>query len=159
MYSLNCTLLATPKPVENPCRPSPCGPNSQCRETNNHAICSCSVGYIGVPPMCRPECVVSSECPQNKACINEKCVDPCPGTCGHNTRCNVVNHNPICSCSSGYTGDPFIGCERIIESMKLSNFVLHDLFVNSHYLFHSSSYLTGPYQSLCSLAMRTKFAM
>lgn len=159
MYSLLCTLLATPKPVENPCRPSPCGPNSQCRETNNHAICSCSVGYIGVPPMCRPECVVSSECPQNKACINEKCVDPCPGTCGHNTRCNVVNHNPICSCSSGYTGDPFIGCERIIESMKLSNFVLHDLFVNSHYLFHSSSYLTGPYQSLCSLAMRTKFAM
>jgi hypothetical protein len=65
--------------------------------------------------MCRPECVVSSECSLNKACLNEKCGDPCPGTCGQNARCNVVNHNPICSCSSGYTGDPFIGC-KMMES-------------------------------------------
>ena len=68
--------------------------------------------------MCRPECVVSSECSLNKACINEKCVDPCPGTCGQNARCNVVNHNPICSCLPGYTGDSFIGCERV-ESKEI----------------------------------------
>lgn len=68
--------------------------------------------------MCRPECVVSSECPLNKACINEKCADPCPGTCGQNARCNVVNHNAICSCSPGYTGDPFVGCSEP-ESKKL----------------------------------------
>lgn len=105
----------TRKPIENPCRPSPCGPNSQCREINDQAICSCLPSYIGIPPMCRPECVVSSECPLNKACLNEKCADPCPGTCGQNARCNVVNHNPICSCSPGYTGDPFTGC-KVVES-------------------------------------------
>jgi hypothetical protein len=68
------------------------------------------VGYIGTPPSCRPECVVSADCPQDKACLNQKCKDPCPGTCGQNARCQVVNHNPICSCPPGHTGDPFNRC-------------------------------------------------
>lgn len=84
-----------------------------CREVNGHAVCSCNVGYIGAPPMCRPECVVSSECSQDKSCVSQKCVDPCPGTCGVNAQCRVVNHNPICSCLTGYTGDPFIRCAKI----------------------------------------------
>lgn len=42
--------------------------------------------------------------------MNNKCQDPCPGTCGQNTNCQVVNHNPICSCSESYTGDPFTIC-------------------------------------------------
>jgi hypothetical protein len=95
----------------NPCIPSPCGPNSQCKEINMHAVCSCKPNYIGMPPSCRPECVTSSECPQDKACVREKCIDPCPGTCGLNARCKVLNHNPICTCSPGYTGDPFIQCQ------------------------------------------------
>ncbi|KRT79970.1 hypothetical protein AMK59_6537, partial [Oryctes borbonicus] len=72
----------TQEPITNPCQPSPCGPNSQCRELNNQAVCSCLPSYIGSPPSCRPECVVSSECAPNKACIQQKCTDPCPGTCG-----------------------------------------------------------------------------
>ena len=99
--------------VINVCSPSPCGPNSQCREVNGQAVCSCLPTYIGSPPGCRPECVVSSECPQNKACVNQKCVDPCPGTCGQNAQCTVINHSPICSCISGYTGDPFVICRPI----------------------------------------------
>lgn len=98
---------------QNPCHPSPCGPNSQCREINGQAVCSCIQGYIGSPPTCHPECVVNSECPQNQACTNQKCRDPCPGTCGINARCSVVNHNPICSCPSRYTGDPFVRCQPI----------------------------------------------
>ena len=98
--------------VTQPCNPSPCGPNSQCRTVNQHAVCSCSPGFMGSPPSCRPECVVSSECPQDRACINQKCVDPCPGTCGLNARCQVVNHNPICSCAPGFTGDPFSRCQQ-----------------------------------------------
>lgn len=90
--------------------PSPCGPYSQCRVVNGHAVCSCQPDYIGTPPACRPECMVSADCPQDKACINTKCKDPCPGTCGLNARCNVVNHNPICSCALGFTGDPFVRC-------------------------------------------------
>lgn len=98
-------------PPQNPCEPSPCGPNSVCRVTSGHAVCSCVPGYIGAPPSCRPECVVSAECPQSQACINQKCADPCPGTCGVNARCQVTNHNPICSCPPRYNGDPFVRCQ------------------------------------------------
>lgn len=98
---------------KNPCNPSPCGPNSQCREINGQAVCSCVPGYMGSPPACRPECVVSSECALNKACVNQKCMDPCLGTCGVGAVCQVVNHNPICSCPPKYSGDPFIRCQPI----------------------------------------------
>jgi len=105
--------IAQEEPPRNPCQPSPCGPNSQCREVNGQAVCSCLPTYIGSPPGCRPECTVSSECPQNRACVNQKCVDPCPGTCGINAQCSVINHSPICSCTTGFTGDPFTRCFAI----------------------------------------------
>lgn len=98
-----------------PCQPSPCGPNSQCRPHNGQAVCSCVAGYIGTPPTCRPECVNSQECSLNLACLNQKCRDPCIGTCGINARCTVVNHNPICSCPSHYDGNPFARCMPIVE--------------------------------------------
>jgi hypothetical protein len=98
------------EPIIDPCQPSPCGPYSQCRKINNVAVCSCMTNYIGSPPNCRPECMHSSDCNADKSCISQKCRDPCHGTCGINARCQVVNHNPICSCSPSYTGDPFIRC-------------------------------------------------
>lgn len=94
----------------NPCNPSPCGPNSKCREINGQSVCSCIEGYLGIPPTCRPECITSSECLLSQACVNQKCINPCPGTCGIKAHCQVVNHNPICSCPSGYIGDPFTKC-------------------------------------------------
>lgn len=99
--------------VVNPCQASPCGPNSQCRELHNQAICSCLPEYKGNPPNCRPECTVSSECSLEKACVNQKCVDPCPGTCGLRAQCTVINHSPICSCPLDNTGDPFTICNPI----------------------------------------------
>lgn len=114
--------MAEPIPDE-PCKPSPCGPYSQCRNINGHAVCSCLSDYIGTPPSCRPECASSSECSLDKACINQKCVDPCPGVCGRNARCQVTNHNPICSCSPGFRGDPFIQCLPEESKLRLSLFV------------------------------------
>ena len=95
---------------KNPCHPSPCGEYSNCRVVNERAVCTCASNYIGVPPNCRPECMINSECSRYKTCLNQKCVDPCPGTCGQNARCQVVNHSPICSCLNNYVGDPFIAC-------------------------------------------------
>lgn len=80
---------------------------------NDQAICSCLPTYIGSPPFCRPECVVNSDCPQNRACRNEKCVDPCPGACAPEAICTVITHSAICSCPPGHTGDPFYRCTRI----------------------------------------------
>lgn len=94
----------------NPCSPTPCGLNSECRVVNGQAVCSCIRGYLGSPPTCRPECIVSTDCPQNEACTNQRCTNPCPGSCGVGAQCNVVNHNPICVCPLRYTGDPFVRC-------------------------------------------------
>lgn len=110
---------------ENPCINNPCGPNSQCRVIGNQGACSCLPNYIGRPPNCRPECVINSECPSNKACINERCIDPCVGKCGHNALCSVVKHNPVCNCLSGYEGDPFTRCTVIPVTCK--TLILHFL--------------------------------
>jgi hypothetical protein len=83
------------------------------------AICKCIEGYIGSPPTCRPECIGSSDCSQVLACINQKCQDPCPGVCGLNAQCLVRNHNPICSCSEGFTGNPFVSCSLISKHYTL----------------------------------------
>lgn len=123
------TVLAVEVEV-NPCHPSPCGPNSQCTERNKQAICTCLPQFFGAPPNCRPECVVNSECPLNKACVNQKCVDPCPGVCGQNAMCTVLNHSPYCTCQDGFSGNPFTRCyqvtiaprknrDKIFSSMKL----------------------------------------
>ncbi|CAH1100710.1 unnamed protein product [Psylliodes chrysocephalus] len=114
-----CSKIEKPPP-SNPCYPSPCGPNSQCRDIYGQAVCSCLQGYFGAPPTCRPECVSSSECPLNRACVNQKCVDPCPGTCGINALCQVVSHNAICTCPERYSGDPFIRCQLVIVSERPS---------------------------------------
>lgn len=108
-----CRPIQIKEIPREPCSPSPCGPNSICRVVNSVAVCSCQPGQIGSPPACRPECIVSAECALTEACLNNKCVDPCPGTCGQNARCQVVNHNPICSCAQGNTGDPFSRCYPI----------------------------------------------
>lgn len=44
------------------------------------------------------------------ACINNRCVDPCPGICGVHAICDVSNHIPSCSCPTGYSGNAFIAC-------------------------------------------------
>ena len=105
-------IFLAPEPVvsRNPCEPSPCGPNSQCRGVNDAPSCSCSPEFRGTPPNCRPECVSNSECPSQLACVNQKCRDPCPGSCGTNAECRVVSHTPMCVCPSDYTGDPFTQC-------------------------------------------------
>lgn len=102
---------ATPQEVINPCNPSPCGSNAVCREQFGAGSCQCLPDYFGNPyEGCRPECVVNSDCPSNRACRQNKCVDPCPGVCGQNAQCQVVNHAPNCVCHVGYTGNPFQFC-------------------------------------------------
>ena len=90
--------IETPQPIiRDPCNPSPCGPNSQCRDVNGQAsrfkdesfkapivnnlikisnillVCSCLSSYIGAPPNCRPECVTNSDCALHLACVNQRC--------------------------------------------------------------------------------------
>lgn len=97
----------TEPPSIDPCALSPCGANAIC----DNGECRCLPEYIGNPyEACRPECILNSECARDKTCLKNKCKDPCPGICGQNAQCDVVNHIPVCSCPSGYIGDPFVSC-------------------------------------------------
>lgn len=96
--------------IVDKCQSQRCGANAQCRD----GICTCLPEYQGDPYQgCRPECILSSDCSKDRACIRQKCKDPCPGTCGQNAECAVINHIPMCSCLSGHTGDAFVLCRPI----------------------------------------------
>lgn len=114
-------ISSSTEPSHNPCNPSPCGPNSICREINQQAVCSCVSGYLGSPPSCRPECIQDLECPHNRACSNKKCIDPCTGACGIRAECRVINHKPICTCLHGYTGSPHVLCHLSKKFFNLKN--------------------------------------
>lgn len=106
----NCVLRPAVEAPPDACNPTPCGPNASC----NNGICTCSPEYQGDPYTgCRPECVTSTDCSINLACKNNKCVDPCQGTCGQNAVCNVFNHIPMCSCPAGTTGNAFAICTPV----------------------------------------------
>jgi hypothetical protein len=121
-----CIFFAANSPVHsepdvNPCEPTPCGPNAQCKSINGQPDCSCLPEMTGSPPNCRPECVIDSDCPSEKACIRSKCQDPCQFACGENADCNIINHIPICTCPQGYDGNPFIACLNFNSGIKTSN--------------------------------------
>lgn len=114
-YDYRFILVA--EPIEtDPCNPSPCGPNAQC---SGDGVCTCLPEYQGDPYVgCRPECVVSADCARDRACMQSKCRDPCPGTCGQSAICDVINHIPMCSCPAGYTGNAFVECRPVPGMLK-----------------------------------------
>lgn len=116
----------------NPCTPSPCGLNSKCDVVAEQAKCTCLANMVGIPPDCRPECVISSDCSSNLACINQRCTDPCRGSCGLNAECRVVNHAPECSCREGFSGNAFAECRPNPIHGKI-----HDVFADAFGELHS----------------------
>lgn len=144
---LNLEPIFIEDPVPNACNPSPCGPNSQCRDVNSQAICSCLPGYLGETPYCKPECLSASDCPLTRTCVNQKCVDPCAGACGLHANCKVINHNAVCYCSPRYTGDPFNRCRPVAIGIEASrsgeemNHILLKSWSKALTLAHLSSFL------------------
>lgn len=96
-----------------PCLLMPCGKNAICVEEHGIPKCKCVPPFIGNPYIdgCEAECVVNQDCDNHLACFNQHCRDPCPGVCGSNAKCEVIDHVPVCSCLPGYTGDPFDSCK------------------------------------------------
>lgn len=137
----------------SPCTPSPCGSNAICKEQNQVGSCTCLPEYIGNPyEGCRPECVINSDCSSTLACIRSKCQNPCPGTCGQNAECQVVNHLPSCTCIPGYTGDPFRYCNLVTQPGNYFRYnpiielTLWNIFmcIQRSILFHSTSRSSRP---------------
>lgn len=110
-------LNFTEPEYRDPCASIQCGLNAICSvDGSGAATCSCLPGYFGSPLTtgCRLECVLNGDCPRNRACVRNKCVDPCPGVCGYRAQCDVINHSPVCSCPTPLQGDPFVLCKEVL---------------------------------------------
>ena len=96
-----------------------------CEKVSFHSSYKCFFSLFSCPVTIQPmpihetiivileqECTSDLECPNDKACINLQCLDPCTlrGACGINALCRVVMHKPRCSCPQCYIGLPRAVC-------------------------------------------------
>lgn len=93
----------------NPClapKQSICPKGKQCDVVEHRAVCVCIED-------CHPTvsiCLRDNGCPQNLACINYQCKNPCKEACG-DAPCSVEDHHPVCKfCPTGYIHDEKHGC-------------------------------------------------
>lgn len=108
------------------CNPNPCGPNAFCEPGidnltgEDRPVCLCEPGYRGngVTGCTRGDCVSlnHNQCPNDKACYDSTCIDPCSPTfcggdrcCNPTANCRAVDHKAECSCPPGTEGDPRTG--------------------------------------------------
>ena len=66
---------------------------------------------------CLGGCRASNNCPSDRACVRGKCSDPClaSGVCGKGAICSAASHVAVCSCPSGFRGDPDLECRGKFE--------------------------------------------
>lgn len=90
-------------------------------DERGNCVCPIEFGYRldsrgNCIPIGGPECEEDFECPDNKFCnpATKTCDDPCANKhCGINALCNATNHQAICQCITGYTGDPDVLCSKL----------------------------------------------
>uniref|UniRef100_A0A182SXM8 EGF-like domain-containing protein n=1 Tax=Anopheles maculatus TaxID=74869 RepID=A0A182SXM8_9DIPT len=97
----------------NPCfgngkRSAPCPDDKACVVVDHRPTCVCMKD-------CSPSlsiCLRDSGCPDELACRNYQCVNPCETTtCAEDTPCYVEDHKPICKfCPPGFVKDVRHGC-------------------------------------------------
>lgn len=137
----------------NPCEPNPCGLNTLCQVLNNRAVCSCLTDFLGDPQTgCQPECTINSDCSNDKACINMKCVNPCTlGTiCGSNAECSCSYHTPSCACRPHFVGNAFIHCYPESKSSILLDRLYYSTVILSNHLAQLMIIKTISHLSHCS---------
>nr|XP_027235383.1 neurogenic locus notch homolog protein 4-like [Penaeus vannamei] len=105
--------------VSNPCT----GDNTACRGINHRPVCQCLPGFVGnpfieckrpLPSTPSPECLSDRECPDNKACAQRECINPCilSNPCSLYAECTTRDHFPVCTCILGFTGNGYF-CDRL----------------------------------------------
>lgn len=91
----------------------------------------------------QPECTKYDDCPFDKSCVNQKCVSPCSlaDSCGRGSFCHAQNHQPVCRCPNGYTGDPRVACNprKYLLNFKIINFLT--MFLSISQFIHGLQHL------------------
>ena len=60
------------------------------------------------------ECKVNADCPLDKACVSNECINPCRQTsCGDRAECKVDYHQSRCVCPPGLQGNPIVKCVSV----------------------------------------------
>ena len=60
------------------------------------------------------QCQRDEDCPFDKTCKSNECVDPCPLTiCGSRATCKPQRHKGICVCPPGLQGNPYVSCTEV----------------------------------------------
>jgi len=79
----------------------------------------------------RGECQHDTDCPDNRACIENQCLDPCriQDPCGKNANCQTSAHRPFCRCPAGWAGDPRDECFQCITIISLALVLVTELKV------------------------------
>jgi hypothetical protein len=107
---------------------NPCQNNGTCQILDsNHYVCECLDAYSG------------KHCETHITCG--------PHDCGKNASCNVFNHNKVCSCPIGYSGDPRYSC-----NVKTSRACIRG---DPHYSTFDGSYYT--YMGTCPYIITQTF--
>lgn len=59
------------------------------------------------------KCTNNDDCPLTEACIGDMCQRPCDvnNPCAFNAICVNTNHGSDCSCTDGYQGNGYVGCQ------------------------------------------------
>lgn len=97
-----------------------------------------------------PGCASDQECADHQFCMFETktCEDAClHKVCGVNALCNATNHQAICQCITGYTGNPEIQCSE-------SPVVIYSFFVPFFFMLdHIFMIIIGNFQIIQTSAL------
>ncbi|GLH00238.1 Uncharacterized protein GBIM_06672, partial [Gryllus bimaculatus] len=108
----------------------PCAANALCFAQNHAAGCRCpehlpagdpfAFCEARPPPAHRPECRSDVDCPSRRACIRERCQDPCAvlRPCHPSAACAVLDSVPVrtmvCECPDGWVPDRDGQCRPVL---------------------------------------------
>lgn len=88
--------------------------------SNGVCTCKCPSRLSGNPHLkYRSECVLNSDCDRTLACASNKCVDPCPETCGSGAECRVINPSGNDFCG------PYSNHQTIINAPASRDILVH----------------------------------
>lgn len=109
----------------NPCTINVCTPDQECRVLDSIPLrtimCECPPDTIvdsngrcvNIVPI-QPQCRTDNECSNEEKCVRANCIDACRvDNCGVNALCKSFNHQAICTCAPGYTGNAHYECTNI----------------------------------------------
>lgn len=125
----------------------PCEENKQCEVLDHKPVCICTKDCVPSISICLRD----NGCPQDLACRNYQCINPCDtATCAEDSPCYVEDHKPICKfCPPGYIKDAHQGCLK----GKMATSAISLFLRLRTLLYHLTIFLICSLSSLSSLSL------